>query len=178
MPQILCKHFVTCRLCGSRDRRCSCAALHHVVSAVCARDRILTAVCHIPDGRTVFSFQSASVAIRITPPYINPTTRVQKTTKFFVNSFSFLYEVLTCAPDISTSIAMSLTVHWVFFCELFDVFVRIHIFFTIHLYNRRNKKAPHKIELRQRIVLTRFRTALGRFSVLTDPALLARIDID
>ena len=39
------------------------------------------------------------------------------------------------------------------------------------------EKAPHKIELRQRIVLTRFRTALGRFSVLTDPALLARLEI-
>ena len=39
------------------------------------------------------------------------------------------------------------------------------------------KKAPHKIEPGQRIVLTRFRTALGRFSVLTDPALLARLEI-
>lgn len=64
-----------------------------------------------------------------------------------------------------------------FFCELLDVFVWIHIFFTTHPYKRRNKKAPHKIELRQRIVLTRFRTALGSFSVLTDPAPLARLEI-
>ena len=111
-----------CRLCCSHDRRCSCAALHHVVASGCARDRILTVVCHIPDGRTVFSFQGASVAIRITPPYINPTTRVQKTTKFFVNSFSSLYEVLTCAPDISTSIAMPLTVLWVIFLRIVRCF--------------------------------------------------------
>ena len=79
-------------------------------------------VCYIPGGRTVFSFQGASVAMQITPPYINPTTRVQKTTKFFVNSFSSLYEVLTCAPDISTSIAMPLTVHWVIFLRIVRCF--------------------------------------------------------
>ena len=39
------------------------------------------------------------------------------------------------------------------------------------------EKAPYKIELRQQIVLTRFRTVLGGFSVLTDPAPLARLEI-
>ena len=42
---------------------------------------------------------------------------------------------------------------------------------------RRKEKAPYKIEPGQQRVLTRFRTALGRFSVLTDPALLARLEI-
>ena len=42
---------------------------------------------------------------------------------------------------------------------------------------RRKEKAPYKIEPGQQLVLTRFRTALGRFSVLTDPALLGRLEI-
>ena len=146
---------MTCRLCGSRDRRCSCAALHHVIAAGCARDRVLTVVCHIPDGRTVFSFQGASVAIRITPPYINPTTRVQKTTKFFVNSFSSLYEVLTCAPDISTSIAMLLTVHWVIILQTARCFCVNSYLFHISTKGRRNKKNTVQNESR-RILLSCF----------------------
>ena len=47
----------------------------------------------------------------------------------------------------------------------------------IFAFCRIKEKAPHKIELRQRIVLTRFRTALGGFSVLTDPAPLARLEM-
>jgi len=42
---------------------------------------------------------------------------------------------------------------------------------------RRKEKALHKIEPGHFVVLTRFHTALGSFSVLTDPALLARLEI-
>ena len=68
-------------------------------------------------------------------------------------------------------------------CTLGNFFANCSMFlcgfisFRISAKDRRNKKAPHKIELRQRIVLTRFRTALGRFSVLMDPAPLARLEI-
>lgn len=163
-PKNLCKHFVTCRLCGSRERRCSCAALYHVVAVGCARDRILTVVCHFLDGRTVFSFQGASENVSLLS---------------LGRNFAFLIRKLSITfPCAGHRVPRYLSLYiGYFFYELFDVFVRIHIFFTIHLYNRRNKKAPHKIELRQRIVLTRFRTALGSFSVLTDPALLARLEI-
>lgn len=112
----------------SHDRRCSYAALHHVVAAGCARDRIPTASCHIPDGRTVFGFQSAFQPFHIGTGGLE----LQKTTSK-------------------------------------NIFYR---FF------RRKGKAPYKTNQEGYCypISIQFRTVLGGFSVLTDPAPLARLE--
>ena len=118
LPQILCKHFVTCQLFRSHDRRCSYAVLHHVVAAGCARDLILTFVCHIPDGRTVFSFQGASENVPLL--YMG---------NIFVllggNFWKYIFHGTWCP-------ALPPTVHWVIFLRIVRCFEE-YIFLTIWL---------------------------------------------